>query len=72
MKKRLILLICALFLIGCVAAKDSEFNSHGTLYHNFDHFKFSCWGYKTPTAETYQKTVEQGWWGKPVMYSPEK
>ena len=70
MKKRIFMLICALFLVGCVVAKESEFNTHGTLYRNADHLKFSCWGYKAPSAETYQKTKEQGWWGKPIPYSP--
>lgn len=72
MIKRILVIIGALYLVGCTAARESEFGSHGTLYQNLDHYKFSWWGYKTPTAETYKKTIEQGWWGKPIPYSGTK
>ena len=59
----------ALFLSGCLAAaKESQFFEHKTLFKNWEHFKFSNWGYKNPSKETYQKTLEQNWWGKPILY----
>lgn len=70
MKKLCLLALIGLFLSGCgTAAKKSEFWEHDTMYKNWDHLIFSCWGYKNPTAETLKKSQGQGWWGIPI---PEK
>jgi len=54
-------------LYGCgTAAKQSEFWEHSTMYKNCDHMKFSIWGYKNPTDETFKRSHEQGWWGIPI------
>ncbi len=72
--RRLILLLCiGLIVAGCAGtAKDAEFFDHPMMYKNWDHLKFSWWGYTQPTEETYQKTVEQGWWGIPITYTASK
>ena len=73
MKKFVLLLILIMFLSGCLAAaRESEFFDHPCMYKNLDHLKFSWSGYRHPSEDTYQKTVEQKWWGKPVLYEPGK
>ncbi len=67
MKKLCLLVLIGLFLSGCgTAAKRSEFWEHDTMYKNWDHLKYSWWGYKNPTAESLKKSQEQGWWGIPT------
>jgi hypothetical protein len=71
MKKMIGVTVLALFLMGCgQAATRSEFWQHKTVYKNWDHMKFSWFGYTSPTAEDRQKAVEQGWWGIDVPYVP--
>ena len=73
MKKLVVLLLMGLFLFGCVqGAKESEFFKHGAMYKDWEHFRFSAWGYKKPSEETYKKTQEQNWWGKSITWEPEK
>ena len=73
MKKLFLLVLVGLFFSGCgTAAKESEFWKHDTMYKNWDHLKFSLYGYKHPKAETLKKTQEQGWWGIPIEESQEK
>jgi hypothetical protein len=73
MKNPFLLLIVALFLSSCgTAAKRSEFWQHDTMYQNWDHLKFSLFGYTNPTEETLKKSQEQGWWGVPVYSSSER
>ena len=65
MKKLGLLLLIGLFLAGCgTAAKESEFWEHSTMYKNWDHLKYSWYGYKKPTLKAGKESVEQGWWGK--------
>lgn len=68
MIKNIILIgVLALLLIGCShAAKDSEYLEHKTLFKNWDHAKYSLWGYRNPTPEDLKKSQEQGWWGSEV------
>ena len=67
MKKLCLLAFVALFLAGCgTPAQQSEFWKHPTVFKNWDHLKFSLWGYQNPTTETGQKSQEQDWWGEPV------
>ena len=72
MKKLLCLMaFLALFLAGCATpSPQSEFWKHPTVYKNWDHLKYSWWGYQKPTAETGQKSQEQDWWGEPIQYTP--
>lgn len=73
MKKILLLTTVLLFLVGCGAnATKSDFWKHDTMYKNWDHMRFSLWGYKNPTAEDYRKSVEEGWWGVEVPNVPKK
>ena len=73
MRRLILLVFIGMFLAGCAGtAKEAEYCSHSTMYKNWDHLKFSWWGYKEPSEETYRKTVEQGWWGIPIPYTPEK
>ncbi len=71
MKKLLAVLMLGLFLYGCgAAAKQSGYWEHDSHFKNWDHLKFSLWGYTNPTAETLKKSQEQGWWGTEVPYIP--
>ena len=71
MKKLFVVLMLGLFLYGCGAtAQQSEYWKHDSQFKNWDHLKFSLWGYKHPTAETLKKSQEQGWWGTDVPYIP--
>ena len=71
MKKLGFLIILALFLSGCgQSAVQSEFYQHDTMYKNWDHTKFSWFGYRNPTEEDLQKSIDQQWWGIEVPYVP--
>jgi hypothetical protein len=73
MKKWILLILMGLFLSGCGAgARESGFWQHDTMYKNWDHTKFSWFGYKHPTAKTLKESQEQGWWGIDVPYIPAK
>jgi hypothetical protein len=63
MKKLLLLILLSLFLLGCGLPR-------GATWKNWDHMKYSWWGYKNPTAETGKMSDEQGWWGKEIPYIP--
>ena len=64
MKKLILLLFLGLIFFGCSAQSPT--------WKNWDHFKFSAWGYKHPTEETGKMSQEQGWWGEEVPYVPAK
>ena len=67
MKKLILVLMVGAFLSGCgTAAERSEFWKHDSIYKNWDHFKYSVSGYKSPTDETLKASNEQGWWGIPT------
>ena len=71
MKKIILLVIMGLFLASCSGSLvQSEFMEHDTMYKNWDHMKFSWFGYRNPTPEDQKKSVEQGWWGIDVPYVP--
>jgi hypothetical protein len=65
MKKLLLLVVLGLFLFGCGAKMQ-----RGATWKNWDHMKYSWWGYKNPTVETGKMSEEQGWWGKEIPYIP--
>ena len=62
----LVLLFIGLLLAGC----SSEFYKHDSLFKDWDHVKFSWWGYKNPTAEAAKMSDDQGWWGEEIPYIP--
>ena len=66
MKKLIVLLFMGLLLAGC----SSEFYNHDSLFKDWDHVKFSWWGYKNPTAEDATKSAQEGWWGEEIPYIP--
>ena len=67
MKKLFLVLIMAMFLLGCGgSAKKSEFWEHDTMYRNMDHLKFSWKGYKSPTPKTQKMSQTEDWWGIPI------
>ena len=71
MKKAVLLIISALFLANCSqAVTRSEFFEHDSMYKNWDHAKFSWYGYRNPTEEDLEKSIEQQWWGIDVPYIP--
>ena len=71
MKRLLAVALLALFVSGCgQMSVQSGFWQHDTMYKNWDHMKFSWFGYQTPTAEDRQKAIEQQWWGLDVPYVP--
>ena len=67
MKKLLLLAALGLFLYGCGGAQNMQ---RGPSWKNWDHFKFSAWGYKNPSTETGKMSDEQGWFGKEIPYIP--
>ena len=66
MKKLIVLLFIGLLLAGC----SSEFYKHDSVFKDWDHVKFSWWGYKTPTAEAAKMSDDRGWWGEEIPYIP--
>lgn len=62
MKKLLLLAVFGLFLVGC--------GGHTPTWKNWDHFKYSAWGYKNPTEQTGKMSEEQDWWGEEIPYIP--
>jgi hypothetical protein len=53
-----------------LAACSDEFYKHDSVFKDWDHIKFSWWGYDNPTAEVAQKSNERGWWGEEIPYIP--
>ena len=71
MKKLILIALASAFLMSCgQLATRSEFWQHDTMYKNWDHMKFSWFGYKNPTSEDLQKAADQHWWGIDVPYVP--
>ena len=70
MKKLLVVIMFGLFLFGCGAAQESGYWKHDSHFKNWDHLKFSLWGYTNPSAETLNKSQEQDWWGVEIPYIP--
>ncbi|MGD9366822.1 MAG: hypothetical protein PVH87_14065 [Desulfobacteraceae bacterium] len=71
MKKFIILALLGLFVAGCgQSALRSEFWQRDSVYKNWDHMKYSWFGYRNQTAEDVSKSKEQGWWGIDVPYVP--
>lgn len=66
MKQIAFLIVAILLIAGC----SSEFYKHDTTFKDWDHVKFSWWGYKNPTAEDAKMSEEQGWWGEEIPYIP--
>ncbi|UCF89939.1 MAG: hypothetical protein JSW39_16745 [Desulfobacterales bacterium] len=67
MKKFVLLFfLVGLLFYGC----SSDFMAHDTTYKNWDHMRFSWWGYRQPTQEDVQNSTEQGWWGQEIPYIP--
>lgn len=71
MKRGIFLITAVLMLAGCShSLTKSEFLQHDSMYKNWDHMKFSWFGYRNPTQEDTQKAAEQKWWGIDVPYVP--
>lgn len=71
MKKVFLLIAMSLFLASCGQSMvQSEFLQHRTMYKDWDHMKFSIFGYTNPTAEDAQESAQQDWWGIDVPYVP--
>ncbi len=63
-KRCLALLGMILVLAGCgAAARESGFYEHNTMYRNWDHLKFSIYGYKQVDQKEAQLSKAQDWWG---------
>ena len=71
MKRLGLLFLLGLFFAGCGnLSNQSEFWKHESMYKNWEHTKFSIFGYQNPTAETGKKSQEQDWWGTEIPYIP--
>jgi hypothetical protein len=67
MKRAVAVLMMVLFLTGCgAAARESGFYEHSTMYRDWDHLKFSIYGYKTVEPKEIQASKAQEWWGKNI------
>ena len=71
MKRLFLMVLMGSFLLGCgTAVERSEFWKHDTMYRNWDHMKYSWWGYKDPKPDAAEKSQEQEWWGIPTPEGP--
>ena len=67
MKRLIAVMMMALFLSGCgAAARESGFYDHDTMYKNWDHLKFSIYGYKNLEPKAIEESRVQEWWGKTI------
>jgi hypothetical protein len=53
-----------------LAACSSDFYNHDSVFKDWDHVKFSWWGYRTPNAQAAQMSQDRGWWGEEIPYIP--
>ncbi|MHB8907371.1 MAG: hypothetical protein ACYDAA_00635 [Syntrophales bacterium] len=68
MKRWFAVTLMALFLSGCgAAARESGFYDHNTMYRDWDHARFSMWGYKAPDQKVAKESKTDDWWGKTVQ-----
>lgn len=68
-KKMILVLLLTMILAGCgQSAVRSEFWKHDSVYKNWDHMKFSWFGYDGQRSEVTEKATEQQWWGVEVPY----
>jgi hypothetical protein len=71
MKRLFLVLLGVMFLSGCgAAARESGFYEHNTMYRDWDHLKFSIYGYKQVDQKEAQLSKERDWWGIPIEYPP--
>ena len=71
MKKFIVLALLGIFVAGCgQSAVQSEFWKHDTVYKNWDHMKYSWFGYRNSKGDNAAKSDEQGWWGIEIPYVP--
>jgi len=66
MKKLIVLVFIVLLLAAC----SDEWYKHDSIYKDWDHIKFSWWGYSNPTADDAQKSTDRAWWGEEIPYIP--
>lgn len=66
MKKIIVTLILAVFLVGC--SSDSAWREHDTVYKNNDHMLFSLFGYKNPTYDDLNTSQFEDWWGEEIEF----
>jgi hypothetical protein len=63
-KRLLVLFGLVLIFAGCgAAARESEFYQHNTMYRDWDHLKFSIYGYKKADPLKVQESKAHEWWG---------
>lgn len=70
MKRSVLLILAIIMLAGCSSFSRSEFLQHESMYKNWDHMKFSWFGYRNPSEEDVKKSIEQEWWGVDVPHIP--
>jgi hypothetical protein len=63
MKKLVVVLMGVLFIAGCAGARESGFYEHNTMYRDWEHLKFSGWGYKHVETKEVALSKEEDWWG---------
>jgi len=67
MKRLFLVLLGIMMLSGCgAAARESGFYQHTTMYRDWDHLKFSTYGYKKVDAKEVRQSAAGDWWGIPV------
>jgi len=66
MKKWFAVALVVFFLSGCAAERESGFYDHSSMYKDWDHMKFSIWGYKNVDQKEAKESKDQDWWGKTV------
>ncbi|MBW1981774.1 MAG: membrane lipoprotein lipid attachment site-containing protein [Deltaproteobacteria bacterium] len=75
--KRIFIALSIAFMLaaaGCSLKPGVNYKPDGPrprpAFKNWDHIKFSWFGYRNPTAEDLKKSQEQGWWGQDIPYIP--
>jgi hypothetical protein len=68
MKKLFAVTLMVLFLAGCgAAARESGFYDHNSMYRDWDHMKFSIFGYKDVNPQVAEQSKAEDWWGTTVQ-----
>jgi hypothetical protein len=68
--KKMKKLVVLVFIVLLLAACSDEWYAHDSIYKDWEHIKFSWWGYNNPTAEEAAMSQERGWWGEEIPYIP--
>ena len=68
-----LVVIASVCFLGCgPTARESGMFDHSAMYKDFEHMRFSLYGFRNPTQETLKMSQERGWWGLEVPQKTQK